>query len=628
MAERKSFRETVRRALIGAPIATSQAHTERLTPFVGLPVFSSDALSSVAYASEAILSVLVLFSIAALDQLIPISLAIVGLIAIITFSYRQTIIAYPSGGGSYIVASENLGTKAGLVAGAALLIDYILTVSVSIAAGVDSILSAFPGVRTHIVDAPVTLSIFFIAVVAFANLRGLKESGTLFMIPTYGFVLTLAVVLGYSMFHVGQTPVHPSIVVAPKAGIEHNFPFMFVVLRAFAAGCTALTGIEAVSNGVQAFRPPETKNANKTLLWMSSILTVLVLGMGYVASHLPSRGAGLTIYDSSDSQYRTLIAQIAAFAFGENSAMYLAVLIFTAAILILAANTAFADFPRLASLIARDGFLPRYLARQGDKLVFHNGIMLLATFSIALVIIFAGKLDALLPLYAVGVFTAFTLSQAGMVMHWWRLRETGWVRSLVINLVGALLCAVVLTIIAVTKFTEGAWLVLILIPIIYQVFRLIKSRYDAISRQLTYEPRDFDPVATENLTLLLVPRLHKGIFSALRYAKNLSGTCKALHVTINEKSLPELMRGWDRLDAGIPLVVIPSPYRSLIDPLLAYLDEIHAKSPNTVITVVVPEAVSSKWFQRLLTENVAQQIKVALSKRENIVVANVRYFLN
>lgn len=615
------------RALLGKPIATSQAHTERLGPLVGLPVFSSDALSSVAYATEAILSVLVLLSVSALTHQLPISIAIVGLIAIITFSYRQTINAYPTGGGSYIVASDNLGMHAGLVAGAALLIDYVLTVSVSVTAGVDSILSAVPSIRDHIPQASISLSIFFIGVIAFANLRGLRESGSLFSIPTYGFVVTLIVVLASGVLHVFQTPIHAAEVIAPSAGKEASFPVIFIICRAFAAGCTALTGIEAVSNGVPAFRAPETKNANKTLLAMSSLLTVMFIGMGYVALNLPTH-YHLSIIDSTDPNYRTLIAQIAAFSFGDGSPVYYAVLAFTAAILILAANTAFADFPRLASLIARDGYLPRYLARQGDKLVFHNGIALLAIFSITLVVMFRGKLDALLPLYAVGVFTAFTLSQIGMVVHWLKSREPGWTKSIVINAVGALLCAIVLSIIAYTKAGEGAWIVMILIPLIYAVFRMIKARYEAIARQLTLPTGAIKIEPADHLTLLLVPRLHHGIIAAIRYAENLAGECKALHVTINEKALPELVRSWDRVSSKIPLVVLPSPYRSLIEPLLQYVDEVHAKYPEMLITVVVPEAVSTKWYQKLLSESVGLQLKNSLSQRENVVVANVRYFLN
>ena len=623
-----NFKARIRQLFLGAPIPNSKAHNERLSPWVGLPVFSSDALSSVAYATEAILGVLILFSFGAVNAQLAISLAIVVLIAIIAFSYRQTINAYPSGGGSYIVASDNLGSSAGLVAGSALLIDYFLTVSVSVAAGVDSILSAAPSIRNHIPAATITLSIFFILLIGFANLRGLRESGTLFMVPTYGFIVMMIVVLAGGVWRLSHATHHAPMIVSPNIGKESKFLFWFIVLRAFSAGCTALTGIEAVSNGVQAFKPPERKNANLTLTWMSIILATLFLGMGYIARALPTVGVGLTIFDSTDDRYRTLIAQIAAFGYGENSLVYFGTLGFTAAILILAANTAFADFPRLASLIARDGYLPRYFARQGDKLVFHNGIVMLGFFSILLIVVFKGKLDALLPLYAIGVFTAFTLSQTGMVVHWNRLRGPGWTRSIIINSAGTVLCAVVLVIIAVTKFSEGAWLVLLLIPSIYTIFVLIKKRYTSMSRQLAYSnPREVT-VATENLVILTVPRVHRGIIQGLRYIESLSTNCKAIHITLNEKTLPDLMRSWEQLETKVPLVVLPSPYRSLIDPLMDYIDEIQAKNPNLLVTVVVPEAVAVKWYQKLLSENVTQQIRNALAKRKNVVVANVRYFLD
>jgi len=618
----------LRKLFLGAPIPNSKAHHERLSPLVGLPVFSSDALSSVAYATEAIIGVLVLYSVQAINQQLAISLAIVGLIAIIAFSYRQTINAYPGGGGSYIVASENLGSGPGLVAGAALLIDYILTVAVSVAAGVDSILSAEPVLRDHLPNATITLSIFFIALIGFANLRGLRESGSLFMIPTYGFIVMMLVVLAGSLLKSGQVPVHAPLVTSANIGKESHYLFAFIVLRAFSAGCTALTGIEAVSNGVMAFKAPERKNANKTLTWMAIILTVLFLGMGIIAMKLPTIGAGLTIYDSTDPRYRTLIAQIAAFGFGDKSFVYYGTLGFTAAILILAANTAFADFPRLASLIARDGYLPRYFARQGDKLVFHNGIVMLGFFSVLLIVVFRGKLDALLPLYAVGVFTAFTLSQLGMVVHWYKDRGPGWWRSIAINAVGAVLCFVVLLIIAVTKFAEGAWLVLLLIPSIYAIFVAIKRRYTSMTKQLAYSDTDSLPVPSGNLVLITVPRLHRGILQGIRYAESLSNNCKAVHIVLNEKYIPELMRGWERMESQVPLVVLPSPYRSLIDPLLEHIDEMQAKQPGLLVTVVVPEAVSVKWYQKLLSENVTQQIRNSLKNRQNVVVANVRYFLD
>ncbi len=618
--------------MFGAPIPTSRAHHERLSPILGLPVFSSDALSSVAYATEAIVSILILKcalgNYAPLQTQIYISFAIVALIVIITISYQQTIHAYPSGGGSYIVASENLGHGAGIVAGAALLIDYILTVSVSVAAGVDSILSAAPHIKAVVPDAPVTLSLLFICGVAYANLRGLRESGTLFAIPTYGFILSMFIVIGKGVVTTLTTPAGAAHIEATGLiGKEATATMIFIALRAFAAGCTALTGIEAVSNGVPAFKPPEQKNAQKTLIWMSAILSVLFMGMGYIALALPTHYNDFRLVDASSSRYLTLIAQIAAFGFGMNSIMFYTTLGFTAAILILAANTAFADFPRLASLLARDGYLPRYLSRQGDRLVFHNGILVLAVLACALIVIFKGQLDLLLPLYAIGVFTAFTLSQVGMVVHWFRERDRGWQRSATINGFGAFLCFVVLLIIGFTKFMDGAWLVMVLVPMFCATFWMIKKRYESISSQLEINPEKIFK-GEGHLTLLLVPRVNRGILNALDYVRQLKGETEAVHITINEKALPELQRKWDEYGGDVPLVVLPSPYRSLIQPILDYVDSIRAERPHIVITVVVAEAVSTKWYQKLLTENVAQQLKVSLARRKGVVVANVRYFLN
>jgi amino acid transporter len=617
----------LRRALLGAPIPTSKAHHERLSPFLGLPVFSSDALSSVAYATEAILLILVYLSTAALSYQIWISLAIVALIVFVSISYRQTIHAYPNGGGSYIVASENLGTSAGLVAAAALLIDYILTVSVSVAAGVAAILSAFPTIHHHIPHATVTLSLLCIAIVAFANLRGLRESGTLFAFPTYGFILAMGAVIlggGWALMH---TPVLSPHVASDVAGKEMHAAHWFIVLRAFAAGCTALTGIEAVSNGVQAFKAPESKNAAKTLVLMSSLLTFLFLGLGYIALQLPQHYTHFSAYDSSSPHYITLTAQVAAFAFGPGSIGFYVVQIFVALILILAANTAFADFPRLASLIARDGFLPRYLSRLGDKLVFHNGIVVLAVAAGALVLAFGGELDLLLPLYAVGVFTAFTLSQTGMVVHWLRERHVGWQRSAVINGIGASLCLIVTLIISITKFIEGAWIVVVLIPIIYAGFVAINNRYASIARQLAVAGTSDVLEPSRHISVLLVPRVHRGILTALHYAKQLKGDCIAVHVPINDKGLYEVQRAWEVYGESVPMVVLPTPYRSLIKPMTDFVDRLLDEDPNAVITVIVAEAVSTKWYQKLLSENVAQQLKVAMASRPGVVVANPRYFL-
>ncbi|MBS1720422.1 MAG: APC family permease [Armatimonadetes bacterium] len=612
--------KALRRFLIGKPIATSKAHHERLGPLVGLAVFSSDALSSVAYATEAILSILILKSATSVGYQVPLTLGIVGLILIIAISYNQTIHAYPSGGGSYSVASENLGKWPGLIAGGALLVDYILTVSVSVAAGCAAIVSAVPSLHSYLVP----MAVLCVAILAWANLRGVKESGAAFAIPTYGFVMSVLALLIVGMVQAmsGSLPAQANPQVIGSVGIDHHHGLYFLLARAFAAGCTALTGIEAVSNGVQAFRQPESKNASITLRWMVILLSVMFLGIGLLANHLPT----LKLLPAADKEYRTLLAQIAAQIFGDKTVMFYVLQYATAAILVLAANTAFADFPRLASLLARDGYLPRPMARQGDRLVFHNGILVLAGLGGLLIVIFKGELDLLLPLYAVGVFTAFTLSQSGMVVHWLRHREKNWKYALCVNATGAFLSFVVLCIIAVTKFAEGAWIILIAVPLIVFGFHQINRRYGAISRQLAIQPGekvDDHP----HLSILLVPRVHRGILQGLEYARQLKGEVQAVHVIVNDKTVPQVRRDWDRYAPDVPLVVLSSPYRSLIEPVIDYVDELRRENRDSIITVIVAEAVATKPWHKLLQENVAMQIKTALSLRPNIIVSSVRYFL-
>ncbi len=619
--------QRIRLALLGRPIPTALAHHEKLGPLLGLPVFSSDALSSVAYATEAVLGVLILISEHALGLQMAISIAICVLIVVVAISYNQTIHAYPSGGGSYIVASDNLGETPGLIAAAALLIDYVLTVSVSVAAGVAAIVSAYP----HLHDFLVPMSIGFIALVAWANLRGVRESGAVFAVPTYAFIfgmISLIVIGGVKAWGAHAVAL-PHVValqdkvdmIGKEAALVHasNFAMWFLILRAFAAGCTALTGIEAVSNGVPAFKSPESTNASKTLGMMAALLTIMFIGTGLLVRYLPD----LALFDAS----KTVVSQLASWAFGHGSIPFFYIQYSTAAILILAANTSFADFPRLTSLIARDGYLPRPLARQGDRLVFHNGILLLALFSCALVWYFKGQLDALLPMYAVGVFTAFTLSQLGMVVHWVRVKESGWKTKVAINGFGATLTLIVSVIILVTKFTEGAWLVAILMVILFTVFKAIKARYRAISAQLALS--DTPPVMPAgNISLLLVPRVHRGILIALEYAQLTGLDCRAVHVGLNKKALPEVMHQWETFGGDVPLVVLKSPYRSLIQPVLDYIDKLQEEKPDHVVTVIVPEAIAHRWYHKVLQENVGHQLKHALGQRKNVVVTNVRYFLD
>lgn len=615
----------LRRAILGKPIPTSEAHHERLGPWLGLPVFSSDNLSSNAYATEPILGILVLFSVAAVQLQIWITLAITILIVVIAVSYAQTIHAYPKGGGSYTVASENLGEGAGLIAGASLFVDYILTVAVSVAAGVAALISAFPALQPYLVE----LGIGCTLAIAWANLRGLRESGRAFAFPTYAFVVGMLVLVGWGFLRTlsAQLPPHQLIEARDLRhsliGTESNVALWYIVLRAFSAGCIALSGIEAVSNGVPAFKPPESRNATSALRMMVVILAVVFIGLGYVTRYLPE----LTLHTTRTHEYRTLVSQIAAWVSGDRSWFFYYIQFATAAILILAANTAFADFPRLSSFLARDGYLPRPLNRLGDRLVFHNGIVLLAAASCVLIWYFHGELDQLLPLYAVGVFTAFTLSQAGMVRHWITLRGKGWKAKAAINGFGAGLSALVLTIIVVTKFRDGAWIVAIIIPSLFAIFKAIKRRYASISRQLALDGKV--PVKpSRHTSLLLVPRVHRGIVSALEYALLLDPSCRAVHVAIDERRLPEIRRQWERHGEGVPLTILGSPHRSLVQPVLDYVDEIMGEDADQVITVIVPEAVSRRFWPRLLQENVAQQLRLALGSRKNVMVTNARYFLN
>lgn len=610
----------LRRVILGKPIHSAREQHERLSLFYGLPVFASDALSSAAYATEAIVSILILASVTAMGMQPAITIAICVLYLIVVISYQQTVRAYPSGGGSYIVASDNLGEKPAVVAASALLIDYVLTVAVSVAAGVAALVSAFPVLHSALIP----LNICFITLIAWANMRGVRESGMMFAIPSYAFVVGMLAMIAWGVFRVWGTP-HPVQDVVAETGMigsEANLPLLFVLLRSFSAGCVALTGVEAISNGVPAFRAPEARNAVLSLRCLAAMMIAMFLGTGFLVQYLPN----IHLFATANPQYRTVVSQIAAFVFGPNSGGFFYIQIATATILILAANTAFADFPRLASILARDSFLPRPLARLGDRLVFQNGIIVLGILAVALVWYFGGELDLLLPLYAVGVFTAFTLSQSGMVKHWFKVRDQGWLTKVGINGIGALCTGVVACVILVTKFAEGAWIVLVLITAASMGLFAIKRRYGAIANQLKVKSTTVAQV-TAQTAILLVPRVHRGILTALDYATSLHADVRGLHVTLDRKGVRQMMEDWESHASNVPLVIIESPYRSLIAPVLDYVDQMLAEKPDRIITVIVPEAVATKWHHKLLQENVAQQLKRALGKRKNVVVSNVRYFL-
>lgn len=608
-----------KRTLFGKPIHTKHAHHERLPKIFGLPVFASDALSSVAYASEEILHVLVLAGAAGLAFLFPVSLWLGVLMLIVGFSYYQTIHAYPQGGGTYLVSTENLGSLAGRTAGASLLIDYVLTVAVSVSSGVAAIVSMVPQAQPY----GVAIGVGAVTILTIANLRGAKESGVAFAIPTYSFVVCVLVTIiagiVQSMSHPAATPVvHP----------HNNQPFqdltVLLFLRAFAASCTALTGTEAIADGVQAFRPPEAKNASQTLVMMVAILLAMFLGVSWVAQH-----EGIVPMEPNAAGYKTVLAQICVNVFGQGW-FYNVLLSSTALILFLAANTAYADFPRLSSFIAKDGYLPRQLMSLGDRLVFQNGVVILAISAIALIVGFHADTHSLIPLYAMGVFISFTLSQAGMTSKWIRHAGSFGAASLNwkmwVNLIGTVTTLVVTGILLVTKWTEGAWIIVIALAVMLFIFGRIRSHYDYLAKELSVQPAD-QVEELRTTALLLVPRLHKGILHAIGYAKTLATDVRALHVTIDPSRVQTIKDDWVRFGADIPLVILESPYRSLVEPVIEYIDETIAEDPDTMITVIVPQAVPKRWYHSILHNNAAMPLKLALRSRKNVVITNVRYFL-
>ena len=596
----------LKRLLVGSPLPTAQARHERLGKAIALAVFASDALSSVAYATEEILLVLVTAGREALSYSLPIGVAIAVLIAVVVSSYRQTILAYPKGGGAYIVSKDNLGTSAWLVAAAALLIDYVLTVAVSVAAGIAALTSALPALFPY----RVWLSVLGVVVIVIANLRGIRESGKIFAVPTYLFIASLLGLVVYGgmlafLDQIGEAPYPPH-----GPGLEGVGLFLF--LRAFAAGCSALTGVEAVSDGVPAFTPPEAHNARVVLAWLGAILSTLFVGITFLTYD----------FGIQPHEKETVVSQIARHVFGA-SPMYYALQLVTMLILLVAANTSFADFPRLAFFLARDRFIPRQFANQGDRLVFSNGILILGGMAVLLLVIFQGDTHALVPLYAVGVFISFTLSQSSMVRHWLRVRTAGWSWRAIINGVGALVTGLVMLTIAATKFTHGAWIVLLLIPTLVALFMAMRRHYDDVAAQLSLE--DFTPPPPMTHTVLvLVGDLHKGVVRAVQYASTLSPGAKAVYVETDPERTRRLEERWGRWGMGIPLVVLNSPYRSLLGPLTDYLDQLkRAGGPNHVVTLVLPEFIPARWWQQILHNQTALLIKGAMLFRKDVVVTDV-----
>ncbi|MEO8898625.1 MAG: APC family permease [Candidatus Dormibacter sp.] len=618
------LRGRVRNAFIGAPMSTSQFVHERLTKLKALAVLSSDALSSVAYATEQILIVLALAGAVALGASLAIMAAIVTLLVFVVLSYRQTIKAYPKGGGSYIVAKDNLGPVFGLVAAAALMTDYVLTVAVSVASGVDQLQSAIPA----IVSQRVTISVVLIGLIMVGNLRGIRESGSIFAAPTYLFIGAMFAMIISLIIRGATGTMLPATETAAIHGTESIG--IFLILRAFASGCTALTGIEAISDGVPAFKPPEWRNARTTLTVMGLILATMFIAITVATQQLsvapfdPSHPMCATVAAGNNCAYQSVIAQLAVRAFGANSVMFVVVAVATTLILILAANTSFSDFPRLLFFLARDDYAPHQFGRLGDRLAYSNGILVLGLLAIVLEVIFGAKVDALIPLYAVGVFLAFTMSQAGMVVRWLRRREPGWRRGLPLNFIGMCLTGVVFIVFGASKLLDGAWVVLVIIPTLVTVFRAINRHYADVAVQVEADTSN-RPIAVHATFIVPITDLNGIAFESLAMARSFSPTVIAVHVCDNPEHIATLRAKWEAWGNHVPLTIIDTPYRSYIKPLLAYLDAIARQRPEDTLVVVVPEIVVDRWWHNLLHNQTALRLKAALLFRKRTVVMNVPY---
>jgi amino acid transporter len=618
--------------LIGRPLATADAPNQTIGKLIGLAVFSSDALSSVAYGPQESMMILAAAGSAALSTSIPVMFAIVSLLAILTFSYRQTIHAYPGGGGAYIVARDNLGELPAQTAGAALLTDYILTVAVSVSSGVAQIISAFPSLYDYRVEIAVSMILFIMVI----NLRGVKESGMAFAIPTYYFLIMIYATVGIGLFqmltgHLGMVvnpPEMPFQVITPISAV--------IILRSFANGTTSLTGVEAISNGITAFKEPRSKNAAGTMLWMAVILGSLLLGLTFLANHIgavPSDG-------------ETIISQVARTIYDSRGPLYLMLIISTTIILVMAANTAFADFPRLGALHAGDGFLPRQLTYRGSRLVYSSGIVALAVIASALVIGFQASVTNLIPLYAIGVFLSFSLSQTGMARRWWKsghlkadekivepgstvVYEKGWQWRMVVNGFGAVCTFVVMVLFAVFKFKDGAWVVVLLTPVLVTIFFTIHHHYKNVAHQLSLEGHLPRIRIARNRVIIPISGIHRGTLEALRFAHTLSDDITAVHVSIDPRERERIEQKWQAWGDGYRLVILNSPYRLFAEPLLEYINSLEkVLRPDEIITIVVPQFVPKHWWTGFLHSRTAETLRKLLLQKKNIVIMEVPYQIN
>ncbi len=608
----------VRRILIGRPLHNQEISHEKLPKWKALAIFSSDALSSVAYGPEEIMLMLTLPGMIAYGYLAPISIAILALLAIVTISYVQVAKVNPGGGGSYSVAIKNLGEMPALVAAAALFADYTLTVAVSVCAGTAAIISAFPSLTDYGVS--IDLAILF-GILMLVNLRGVREASTAFVYPTYAFIFGIAALIGTGIYQsiTGQTPVIP----AESLAKQFDWTIALLLLRAFANGCSSMTGVEALSNGVPMFQTPEVRNASITTYWMSSILGLMLLGISFLIMH----------FHILQIEGVTALSQIAELTFGRNW-LYYYIQITTMLVLYLAANTSFNGLPSLLSLLAKDGYMPRYLGIRGERLSFSNGIILLSTVAGLLIFIYQGDTEHLISLYAIGVFLSFTIAQTGMVVHWRRERTPGWIASATVNTLGAIVTGIVVFIIGITKFSHGAWAVIIFIPFMIYIFKKIRSHYNDMSEQLHLPIEDFDPTTAatlkvgRNVVIVPIATPTNIVAQTLKYAQSISKDVVALHISTDEANAQKVEEKWHNWNPGIELVTIHSPYRLVIQPLLNYISQLEAqKKPEDFITILIPEFQTKKWWHRLLHNQTGWVLRTLLILRENVIVTTVPFHL-
>jgi amino acid transporter len=618
--------------LIGRPLPTADAPHQTIGKAIGLAVFSSDALSSTAYATQEILVVLAAAGTAAFTFAFPISLAIVVLLTIVTLSYEQTIHAYPGGGGAYIVARDNLGELPAQTAGAALLTDYILTVAVSVSSGVAQVTSAFPSLFPYRVHLSVGLVLF----ITIINLRGVKESGVTFATPTYFFLMMMFLTVGIALFRCLKGTLGTVVAPPPLEMIHAAQPIsLFLILRAFSSGTTALTGVEAISNGITAFKEPRSRNAGITLLWMSFILGTFFLGITFLAGRI----------GALPSEQETVISQLARTAYRGSGLLYLLTIASTTMILTMGANTSFADFPRLSAILGADGFLPRQLAFRGSRLVYSRGIIALALVASILIMLFQASVTALIPLYAIGVFLSFTLSQAGMAHRWWKAghltpgkevaergsilrHQPGWQQKMLINGFGSVCTAVVVLVFAVTKFHDGAWIVLLLMPLLVAMFTYIHHHYQDLAARLSLENYGQPLDISRNRVIIPISGVHRGTLAALHYARSLSHDVTAVYVSMDPEEAKKVRRKWEEWGGGVRLVILDSPYRLLLEPLLKYIEKIASqRQPNEILTIVVPQFIPRRWWNNLLHTHAATLLRLALLFKPGIVITDVTYLV-